>query len=407
MHQHLLPSKIEMRGHKIEWGPQVIRSVFGQKDRFDFRCMRLADTPRGNRTGHYIISHGPGPTGMVDWDKKIQTRRPAQRLSVAIITRNNDTDLAKCLNSVQWVADQIVVVDNGSQDNTLQIAESYGAEIYHSDAVWPVALENGVHTPPGSFAWLRNQSLEKCNGDWVLWIDSDEELKQSHLLHPYLASTIYDGFVVRQHHLVLDAKGAKDHDKPVRLFRNHGDFEFYGCIHEHAQPSINQPIEPALELPDTCIAHYGYTMEADRQAKCKDRNLQLLALDRKLFPERRLGLLLLQRDYLNILKWDAQEHKGLTDNGQRAANSIYEIFEQEFSDPKDRYYSLSMDILQEMMSITQQGMSYDIIVQPNPEGGQLRFNQPAQLENYVFKQATNLVAASFAESADLVHFEGL
>ena len=407
MHQHLLPSMIEMRGHKIEWGPQVIRSVFGQKDRFDFRCLRMADTPRGNRTGHYIISHGQGPTGLIDWDKKIQTRRPAQRLSVAIITRNNDTDLAKCLNSVQWVADQIVVVDNGSQDNTLQIAESYGAEIYHSDAVWPVALENGVHTPPGSFAWLRNQSLEKCNGDWVLWIDSDEELKQAQLLHAYLASTIYDGFVVRQHHLVLDAKGAKDHDKPVRLFRNHGEFEFYGCIHEHAQPSINQPIEPALELPDTCIAHYGYTMEADRQAKCKDRNLQLLALDRKLFPERRLGLLLLQRDYLNILKWDAQEYKGLTDNGQRAANSIYEIFEQEFSDPKDRYYSLSMDILQEMMSITQQGMSYDIIVQPNPEGGQLRFNQPAQLENYVFKQATNLVAASFAESSDLVHFEGL
>ena len=66
-----------------------------------------------------------------------------------------------------------------------------------------------------------------------------------------------------------------------------------------------------------------------------------------------------------------------------------------------------MDILQEMMSITQQGMSYDIIVQPNPEGGQLRFNQPAQVENYVFKQATNLVAASFAESSDLVHFEGL
>ena len=101
-----------------------------------------------------------------------------------------------------------------------------------------------------------------------------------------------------------------------------------------------------------------------------------------------------------------EKHKGLTDNGQRAANSIYEIFEQEFSDPKDRYYSLSMDILQEMMSITQQGMGYDIIVQPNPEGGQHRFNHPAQLENYVFKQATNLVAASFAESSDLVHFEG-
>ena len=405
MHEHLLPSEITMRGHKIEWRPQAIRSVFGQKDGFDFRCIRLRDTPRGNFSGHYLISHGQGPTGQIDFDQKVMTTRPAQRLSVAIITRNNDTDLAKCLNSVQWIADQIVVVDNGSTDNTLQIAESFGAEVHRSEAVWPVALEHGVEVAPGSFAWLRNQSLDQCTGDWVLWIDSDEELKHPHLLHPYLDSTLYDGYVVRQHHLILDAKGGKDHDKPVRLFRNDGQFRFYGCIHEHAQPNINDPIEPALELPDTCIAHYGYTMEADRQAKCKDRNLQLLALDRKLFPERRLGLLLLQRDYLNILKWDAQENGGLTEQGRRASNSIHEIFEREFSDPKDRYYSLSMDILQEMMSITQQGMRYDIIIRPNPDGAH-HFSQPSQLENYIYKQATSLVESSFAESADLVHFEG-
>ena len=120
---------------------------------------------------------------------------------------------------------------------------------------------------------------------------------------------------------------------------------------------------------------------------------------------RRLGLLLLQRDYLNILKWDAQENGGLTEQGRRASNSIHEIFEREFSDPKDRYYSLSMDILQEMMSITQQGMRYDIIIRPNPDGAH-HFSQPSQLENYIYKQATSLVESSFAESADLVHFEG-
>src|SRR5262249_7770815 len=85
------------------------------------------------------------------------------RLSVCLITRDEEAFLARCLNSIRSVADQIVVVDTGSQDRTIQIAQQFGAEVYH----FPWCDD---------FAAARNTALEHATGDWVLILDADEEL---------------------------------------------------------------------------------------------------------------------------------------------------------------------------------------------------------------------------------------
>jgi glycosyltransferase involved in cell wall biosynthesis len=81
-------------------------------------------------------------------------------LSVIVITKNEETVIRRCLESVAW-ADEIVVVDSGSTDRTAAICAELGAKV-HVTADWP---------GPGP---QRNRAIERSSGDWVLALDADE-----------------------------------------------------------------------------------------------------------------------------------------------------------------------------------------------------------------------------------------
>ncbi|MBU3576161.1 glycosyltransferase family 2 protein [Polynucleobacter sp. UK-Mo-2m-Kol15] len=84
-------------------------------------------------------------------------------LSVILITRNEEANLADCLASLDGIAEQIVVVDTNSTDLTLQIAKNHGAVIVQP-ADWP------------GFGPQKNRALELATGEWVLSLDADERL---------------------------------------------------------------------------------------------------------------------------------------------------------------------------------------------------------------------------------------
>jgi glycosyltransferase involved in cell wall biosynthesis len=96
------------------------------------------------------------------------------QLSVVIITHNEEANIARTLASVQpLVADgkgEIIVVDSGSTDRTVEIAESYGAKVFVEE--WK------------GFAAQKNSAIDKASGDWILSLDADEEVE------PELASTL-------------------------------------------------------------------------------------------------------------------------------------------------------------------------------------------------------------------------
>jgi glycosyltransferase involved in cell wall biosynthesis len=80
-------------------------------------------------------------------------------LSVIIITKNEASHIGRCLESVSW-ADEIIVLDSGSQDETVAICHQYTDKVYETD--WP------------GFGIQKQRALDKATGDWVLSIDADE-----------------------------------------------------------------------------------------------------------------------------------------------------------------------------------------------------------------------------------------
>lgn len=89
-------------------------------------------------------------------------------LGVVIITKNEEKNIARCLESVKW-ADEVIVVDSGSTDKTLEIAQSYGVKVYHQDWL--------------GFGEQKNIAIGKASSTWLLALDADEvitdELKKS------------------------------------------------------------------------------------------------------------------------------------------------------------------------------------------------------------------------------------
>lgn len=96
------------------------------------------------------------------------------KLSVCIITLNEERDLPRCLQSVKGIAGQIVVVDSGSIDRTRKIAVASGAEL------WTEPFRGHVAQ--------KQLALEKATGDWVLCLDADEWLDEA--LHRAIAEVL-------------------------------------------------------------------------------------------------------------------------------------------------------------------------------------------------------------------------
>lgn len=85
-------------------------------------------------------------------------------LSVIVITKNESIHIQRCLESVVW-ADEIIVLDSGSDDNTVKICRQYTDKVYETD--WP------------GFGIQKQRALNKATGDWVLSIDADEVVTES------------------------------------------------------------------------------------------------------------------------------------------------------------------------------------------------------------------------------------
>ncbi|HYG22023.1 MAG TPA: glycosyltransferase family 29 protein [Verrucomicrobiae bacterium] len=216
----------------------------------------------------------------------------ADRLTVCVVTRNEEKFIEQCLKSITPIAHQIVVVDTGSTDRTVELAKSLGAEVHH-------------FTWCDDFSAARNAALEHARGDWILMLDADEELPADQ--HAKLLRDLAKKDVIA-YRMPLTNIGKDDGRSFVpRLFRNVPGTWFYGRIHEQVFPSLIPMCKQwgmKTELGTAELLHHGYTKEMIRDRNKIERNLRLLQLAVEEMPNdinlvMNLGLELMRSDKLD------------------------------------------------------------------------------------------------------------
>ncbi|HEX3690080.1 MAG TPA: glycosyltransferase [Solirubrobacteraceae bacterium] len=187
-------------------------------------------------------------------------------LSLCMIVRDEEQMLPRCLAAVAPAVDEIVIVDTGSTDATVEIAKSFGAKVI--EFPWT-----------GSFSDARNVSFEAATGDWVMYLDADEvlvpeDVEQLRTLTGriwreafYLVETSYTGEL---------GDGGAMVNNALRVFRNRPEYRFKDRLHEQIAHTLPTYIPGRVEQTPVRVTHYGY-LGSVRDAKEKSgRNIELL-----------------------------------------------------------------------------------------------------------------------------------
>jgi glycosyltransferase involved in cell wall biosynthesis len=201
--------------------------------------------------------------------EKIASRARAAEgmtISLVMIVKDEEEMLPRCLESIHDMVDEMVIVDTGSSDRTVEIAESFGAKVLH-------------HEWTGDFAEARNVSLEAATGDWFIYLDADEVLvrEDAHRLRELAGHVWRESFFFVETNFTgdLDDGMAVNHNT-LRMYRNRPEYRFEGRIHEQLAHALPAAQPERLEQPTVRIEHYGY-LGAVRDAKEKSRrNIELL-----------------------------------------------------------------------------------------------------------------------------------
>lgn len=196
----------------------------------------------------------------------------SQRLSLCMIMKNEEEHLPRCLESVQGVVDEIIIVDTGSTDRSVEIAESFGATVLHEE--WK-----------GDFAAPRNTSIDAATGDWILVLDADEELVDGKGLAPFLQDKDVEGYCLREVNFIGEEVGIEAVvNSAFRVFRNRPEYRYEGALHEQIMGKVD-PHGTTTRFLGIEINHYGYLEKTSKARKKTDRNMAIVMEEVKKKPK--------------------------------------------------------------------------------------------------------------------------
>lgn len=202
---------------------------------------------------------------------------PKVKVTGAMIAKNAASTIGKALAALQPAVDELVVVDTGSEDSTMAIAESFGAKIV-------------VHPWKDDFAAARNAALPHCEMDWVLWVDADEYLDSADISVPRIIAGLYDQVQPAHWARIVQVNHMEDHVEPnydlIRFFPLRRGVGWRWRIHEqvdwlHEEDRHQEAIRPASRIR---VHHWGYMPDVMNQEKKTQRNIKILREEVKDHP---------------------------------------------------------------------------------------------------------------------------
>lgn len=189
------------------------------------------------------------------------------KISACVITKNEAKNIERWLNCVKQLASEIIVVDTGSTDDTVSLAEKGGAKVEHFTWI-------------NDFAAAKNYALDKCNGEWIIFLDADEYFTLPSIAKVRESINELDnnkniiGIACSLINIDQDQHNRfKGSMVQIRIFRKIDNLRFVGKIHERLQDFTNSGREMRL-IKEIEIYHTGYSSKIVRE-KLK-RNKEIL-----------------------------------------------------------------------------------------------------------------------------------
>jgi len=227
------------------------------------------------------------------------------RLSQCMIVKNEEANIERALRWAKNIAFEQIVVDTGSTDRTVEIAEKMGAKVYHFEWI-------------NDFAAAKNFAIEHATGNWIAFLDADEYMsdKDAKTLYEYLKKIRDDEdlhakvFAINTSLVNLDDDG-----KPAtvidqeRIFRNIPAARYAGKIHEMLQ----LPRGSQYRTDDITILHTGYAKSIYKGTDKLQRNIDMILESLKETP-----------DDMNLIAYLADGYKALdTEENRAKADELY------------------------------------------------------------------------------------
>ncbi|MBI5711821.1 MAG: glycosyltransferase [Chloroflexi bacterium] len=212
--------------------------------------LHLGDTAQAERC--FKKAHRQLPASAIRGNIEIARR--------GLIAQDEEANLPRLLNSLKDAVDEIIVMDSGSTDRTIEIAQSYGAKVF------PFQWSD-------DFAAARNESQRHASGDWILVTDADSELEAGHAekIRQAVASGKSRAYAYQRH---SPHQNGENIIALPYLFENVEGVKFEGAIHESVDGSL-LALGMIPRHTDIVMQHYGYGDPSSMEKRLQ-RNLKLL-----------------------------------------------------------------------------------------------------------------------------------
>lgn len=236
---------------KLQFGRA--RSKRAKADNSAFRVMQ----------GHALYS----PAVVLPYLMKARSRGGGLRLSACVIMRDNEEDIGRCLKSLSAV-DEIIVVDTGSADKSVEIAKKYTDKVFYFNWI-------------DDFAAAKNYALSKATGDWIVFPDSDEFFTEKTAPNLHRIAEDYEGpwarpvsLSVRHANVDLLMNPMGQEGAVIRFWQ--AGLNYVGAVHEHLEYQGGKDSYMVINVPREMVLmlHTGYAPE--RMGAKTQRNMEIL-----------------------------------------------------------------------------------------------------------------------------------
>lgn len=223
-----------------------------------------------------------------------------KKIGAVIIVLNEERCINRCIDSIINKVDEIIILDTGSTDNTIDYIKKYDTSI----------IKLYKYTWNYSFSDARNFAKSKATTDWIFFIDADEYLDTSVDL-TLLLNSINNIPIINS--LVISPRIVNHNDNSTisvgRIFLRESGINFFGKVHEELRKSIYDRGNDLINISmDILIKHDGYTLDIIKDKKKIKRNIDLLEEMLLIEPDNPRWAYFLVRDGIDVLEINRVEN---------------------------------------------------------------------------------------------------